>query len=145
MGLSNRLVEHLALSSGELELLRGRLAGAVGGLDRTLVLGIWIRICGWRTTYRESASTPRAATADLRDVAEEREDGLVAQRDVDHAVVGQGAHGGDGRALLPAAHGAGRDEEAGVLAPVAASLPLAAGLWYCLLALHSLKFHFQVT
>ena len=51
---------------------------------------------------------------------------LVAQRHVDEAVVGQGAHGGDGGALLAAAEGAGGDEETSVLAPETARGPLTA-------------------
>ena len=42
--------------------------------------------------------------------------------------MGKGAHAGNGRALLASALGRGRDEDAGVLAPVAAGLPLLAGL-----------------
>ena len=55
----------------------------------------------------------------LAEVGELREDGLVAERDEDDAVVGQSAHGGERRALLSTAEGTGADEEAGVLAPVA--------------------------
>ena len=43
-------------------------------------------------------------------------------------MVGHGAHGRDGGALLAAAHGRGADEEAGVLAPVGAAGPLRAGV-----------------
>lgn len=42
-------------------------------------------------------------------------------------MVGHGAHGRDGRALLPAAHGRGADEDAGVFAPVGTAGPLRAG------------------
>jgi hypothetical protein len=55
------------------------------------------------------------------------ESGLVAERNVDDAVVSESAHGSESSALLSTALGAGADEQAGVLAPEATSLPLAAG------------------
>lgn len=57
-------------------------------------------------------------------VCELREDGLVAKRDVDHAVVGKCAHGGNAGGLLAASEGSGGDEETGVFTPEAALLPL---------------------
>lgn len=53
--------------------------------------------------------------------------GLVAKRNVDNAVVGESAHGSESSALLSTALGAGGNKEAGVLAPEATGLPLAAG------------------
>lgn len=78
-------------------------------------------------TYGEGTSTPSATTADLAVVTEEVECGLVAKRNVDDAVVGKGAHGSESSALLSTTLGAGRDEQASVLAPEAAGLPLTAG------------------
>lgn len=76
---------------------------------------------------RESTGAPGAAAVDLVE-AHELGRGLgVAERHVDEAVVGQSAHGGDGRGLLAAAEGAGGDEEAGQLAVVQAVGPLSAG------------------
>lgn len=54
------------------------------------------------------------------------EGGLVAERNVDDAVVGKSAHGGESSALLSTALGASADEQAGVLAPEGAGLPLTA-------------------
>lgn len=78
-------------------------------------------------TYGEGTGAPSATTADLAVVTEEVECGLVAKRDVDDAVVGEGAHGSESSALLSTTLGAGRDEQASVLAPEAAGLPLTAG------------------
>lgn len=64
---------------------------------------------------------------DLLQVGELREDGLVAERDVDEAVVGEGAHGGNGGRLLATSDGTGGDKETGVLAPVATRGPDATG------------------
>lgn len=55
-------------------------------------------------TYGESTSTPGAATTDLAVVAEEVEGGLVAEGNVDDAVVGEGAHGSESGALLSTNH-----------------------------------------
>lgn len=65
---------------------------------------------------------------DLAQVGQLSESVLVSQRDVDHAVVGKGAHGRDGSGLLTTAHGGSRDEHAGILAPEATGGPDAAGL-----------------
>ena len=78
-------------------------------------------------TYGEGTSAPSATTADLAVVAKEVESGLVAERNVDDAVVGESAHRSESSALLSTALGAGGDEQAGVLAPEATGLPLAAG------------------
>jgi len=83
----------------------------------------------WRgETYGEGTSAPSAATTNLAVVAEEVEGGLVAERNVDDAVVGKGAHGSERSALLSTALGAGRHKQASVLAPEATSLPLLAGV-----------------
>lgn len=55
---------------------------------------------GGKIAYSKSTSTPSATAVDLLQVGEHREDGLVAERDVDEAVVGEGAHGGNGSRLL---------------------------------------------
>lgn len=65
---------------------------------------------------------------DLRQVRHLGEGLGVAEGHVDDAVVGEGRHGSDGSGLLTAAHGSGRDEEAGHLAPEATGGPLLAGL-----------------
>jgi hypothetical protein len=54
------------------------------------------------------------------------EGGLVSERNVDEAVVGQGAHASNSSALLSATEGTGADEHAGVLAPEGALCPLLA-------------------
>lgn len=81
-----------------------------------------------RATYSKGTRTPRTSTPDLAQVAQNGEGGLVSQGYVDHAVVGHGAHGCDGRALLSPAHGRRADEDAGVFAPVGAAGPLRAGV-----------------
>ena len=80
-----------------------------------------------RETYGEGTSAPSATATDLAVVTKKVEGGLVAERNVDDAVVGESAHGGESSALLSAALGAGADEQAGVLAPEATGLPLTAG------------------
>jgi len=125
--LGDSLVEGLALAGREIELLRARLAGTVTALIVSLAScsRVLLYCC---LTYGEGTSAPWAATADLTQVCEDVEGGLVAERDVDEAVVRQSGHGGDGRALLPTTLGASGDEEAGVLAPEGTSLPLATSL-----------------
>lgn len=78
---------------------------------------------GGKIAYSKSTSTPSATAVDLLQVGEHREDGLVAERDVDEAVVGEGAHGGNGSRLLATTKGTGGNKETGVLAPVAARGP----------------------
>jgi len=56
------------------------------------------------------------------------ESSLVAKRNVDDAVVSESAHGCESSALLSTALGASADEQAGVLAPEATSLPLLASV-----------------
>ena len=80
-------------------------------------------------TYGEGTGAPSATTADLAVVTEEVECGLVAKRDVDDAVVGEGAHGVKGSGFLATAHSASGDEETSVLAPEGTSLPLTT--WCC--------------
>lgn len=80
-----------------------------------------------RETYSESTSTPGATTVDLLEVGKERECSLVAERNVEETVVGEGAHGSDSSGLLATTEGTGRDEETGVLAPEATSSPDATG------------------
>lgn len=79
-------------------------------------------------THSEGTGTPGATTVNLVEVGQEGECGLVAERNVDETVVGEGAHGGDGSGLLATTGGTGGDEETGVLAPVAAGSPDGAGL-----------------
>ena len=77
--------------------------------------------------YGKGAGAPRGATVHFVQVGELPEDGLVAQGDVDHAMMGECAHGGDAGGLLAASQSGGGDEEADVFAPEAALLPLASG------------------
>lgn len=65
---------------------------------------------------------------DLLEVGDIGEGLGVTKRNVDDAVVSEGGHGRDGGRLLATAGGAGGDEEAGLLAPVAAGSPDATGL-----------------
>lgn len=46
--------------------------------------------------YRKSTSTPRRATVDSGEVSKLGEDTRVSKRNVDHAVVSEGAQGSDG-------------------------------------------------
>ena len=70
-------------------------------------------------TYSNSASTPGSSTTNFGEIGKDWECSLVAQRDVDHAMVRQRAHRGSGSALLATALRSGRNEESGVLAPLA--------------------------
>lgn len=67
------------------------MLACLGALDGRMVKG---------KSYGEGTSTPGAATADLAVVTEEVEGGLVAEGNVDDAVVGEGAHGSKSGALL---------------------------------------------
>lgn len=95
------------LGLSNLELQRRRLSGAVGA--------------------RKGTRAPGAAAVDLANVHELAGGLGVAEGDVDEAVVGEGAHGGNGRRLLSAAQGARGHEQAGELAVVEAVGPLSAG------------------
>ena len=101
--LRDGFVEGFALNLGDLDLEGGRLARAIG--------------------TGKGTSTPGATTVNLVEVGKEGEGGLVAQRDVNEAVVGEGAHGGDSSGLLATTGGTSGNEDTGVLAPVAASGP----------------------
>lgn len=105
--LGDGLVEALALDLGDLELEGGRLARAIG--------------------TGEGTSTPGATTVNLVEVGEEGEGILVTQRDVDEAVVGEGAHGGNRSGLLATTGTSSGDEDTSVLAPEATSGPDGAG------------------
>ena len=72
--------------------------------------------------------TPWGTTVDLLKIGQLSEGGLVAQRNVDEAVVDESRHGGDGGGLLATTEGAGADEHTSILAPEGALLPLLAGL-----------------
>lgn len=45
-----------------------------------------------RKSYSKGPGTPGTTAVDLVEVGQQGEDGLVAQRDVDKTVVGEGAH-----------------------------------------------------
>lgn len=64
---------------------------------------------------------------DLSQVRELSKGGLVAQRDVEEAVVGESAHGSNGGRLLATTEGTSGDEQTGVLAPEATGGPDTAG------------------
>lgn len=74
-------------------------------------------------THSVGASTPGATTVNLVEVGQERGRGLVAERNIDEAVVGEGAHGRDSSGLLATTGGTSGDEETGILAPVATGKP----------------------
>ena len=77
-----------------------------------------------RTTHSKSSGPPRSPTPHGGQIGQGGKGRLVTQRHIDHAVVNEGAHGGQRRALLATALGSGADEDANVLAVVAARLPL---------------------
>lgn len=60
---------------------------------------------------------------DLLEVGQLGEHGLVAERNVDEAVVSKSAHGSNGGGLLTTTQGASGDEQTGILAPVATGGP----------------------
>lgn len=124
----NGLVEGLALSGGNLKLKGGRLAGTVGTLETRWSARDTYRGGCVMLTYSEGTSTPGATTVNLVQVAQLGEDGLVAQGNVDEAVVSESAHRGKSSGLLTTTLGTGGDEETGVLAPVATRAPDATGL-----------------
>ncbi|KAI7165207.1 Minor allergen Cla h [Hortaea werneckii] len=108
------LVELLAVGDGEVELLLGWLAGAVGGLKEGGISYLALET---------------ATTTDLTHVSEDAEGGLVAQRHVDDAVVGEGGHGSNDGALLATTLGGGGDEHTGVpWTTLGTVLPLATSL-----------------
>jgi hypothetical protein len=102
----NSLVEGLALRGRNLELLGRRHT-------RPIAVG-------------ESTRAPSRTTTNLAVVTKKMESSLVTQRHVDDTVVRERAHGRHSRALLPAALCRRADEQARVLAPEAARLPLLA-------------------
>lgn len=65
---------------------------------------------------------------DLLQVGQQRENSLVAQGDVDPAVMRERAHRRKGSRLLTTTQSAGRDEQTRVLAPETTAGPDAAGL-----------------
>lgn len=65
---------------------------------------------------------------DLVQVGQLSEDGLIAEGNVDEAVVSQSAHGSKSSRLLATTLGTGGNEETSVLAPEATGSPDAAGL-----------------
>lgn len=102
------LEEALALCLCELKLLCTWLSGTI-----------------WTS---EGTGTPWRPAADFREVDELAEGLCVTERDVDEAVVGEGAHHGNGSGLLSSSCRCGGDEETGVFTKEATGLPLATGL-----------------
>lgn len=88
------LIEHLALGLGKLQLEFRGLAGAVWG--------------------GKSTGAPWRTTTCFSQVGEDRICPRVAEWDVDDAVVGERAHGGDGGRFLATTGGGARDEEASI-------------------------------
>lgn len=128
--LGNVLVEGLALGLSNLHLKRSGLAGAIGTLDTDSqqddsFLSGKMKIA---KTYSKGTSTPGATTVDLTQVGQLTEGGLVAQGNVDQAMVSKSAHGSESSGLLATTLGTGRDKQTGVLAPVATSGPDTTGL-----------------
>lgn len=117
--------ERLALDSSKFHLKLRRHTRSISTLEQ-LASGTCCRH-GKSSTYCESSGAPRRSTTDLGHVGELREGSLVSQGDIDEAVMGDGRHGREGRALLSTTLCAGRDEDSDVLAPVSASGPDAAG------------------
>lgn len=119
---------------GQAEFLLRRHARAIGALKRQWLVKRPFCQKGQKNkstkkkTHSESPRTPRRPTPDLLEVRQRRKRRGVTQRHVDQSVVRKGAHGRQRRALLSAALGGRRDEEADVLAVEPASLPLLAGL-----------------
>lgn len=62
----------------------------------------------------EGTSTPRRTAVNLVKVCQEREGRLVAKRNVNDAVVSEGAHGSNVGRLLPATRSAGGDEDTSI-------------------------------
>ena len=79
-------------------------------------------------THSESPGTPRTPTPHLLQVCQRRERRGVTQRHIDHSMMGESAHSGQRRALLPSSLGGRRDKDTDILSVVSASLPLLAGL-----------------
>lgn len=79
-------------------------------------------------TYSKGTGSPRRTTPRSTEVHHRSEYGRITQRNVDDAVVCEGAHHRDARRLLAAAQGRGGHEQARVLAPETAGLPLVASL-----------------
>jgi len=80
-----------------------------------------------RITHSESTSTPSTATPHFVKGNEVLERGRIAQRHEDDTMMRKGAHGRKCGTLLASSLRGSRDEETGVLAPVATGLPLLAG------------------
>ena len=121
-------VESLALLGGQLDLLLRRLSGAICALLDGTVNARTKSQLHKRETYRECSRTPRTATSNLRQISQKAECSLVTQWYKDEAVMRQSGHGGYGSAFLPSTLCASRDEQAGVLAPEGAHLPLTTAL-----------------
>lgn len=106
--LGQGVVELLALNARNLQL-------ALAGLPAAITTG-------------KGARTPRAAAVDRREVGQLTEHLGVAERHIDDAVVGEGAHGRNGSRLLATAETSSGDEETGRLAVETAGGPEPTGL-----------------
>jgi len=122
--LGDVLIESLTLGLGDLELERSGLARAIGTLYK-LISRLFILI--EKVTYSKGTSTPGATTVNLSQVGKLGKGGLVTQRDVEEAVVSEGAHGSNGGRLLATTEGTSGDEQTSVFAPEATRGPDTAG------------------
>ena len=104
--LTDRLPEALALRPGEVKL-------PLTGLSLA-------------RTSSNGAGTPGSPAPELVQSGQVGEGFRVAEGHVDDAVVSEGAHGSQRGRLLASSHRGGGEEEAGVLAPVAAARPVLA-------------------
>ena len=125
------------MSLGQADFLLGRHARAISALRRHIsqcIARTFIhqegqpKMYGKKNTHGKSTGTPRSPTPHRGQIGQGRKRRGVTQRHIDHAVVGEGAHRRQRRALLSTALGSGADENANVLAVVAARLPLFARL-----------------
>lgn len=122
--LGDSLIESFALGSSEFKLLFGGLAGPVAVLSQYQFM---ISRGSRMETHRESTSAPRTATTDLAVIAKKVECSLVAKRNIDDAVVGEGAHGSKSSAFLSSPLSPGAHKNSSILAPISTTLPLLPG------------------
>ncbi len=86
-----------------------------------------VRHEGLEYTHAEGACAPRAPTTNFGDVGQRREYGLVSQRNINNAVMSEGAQGCNHGGFLASSRSGGGDENPTILAPVSSCLPDLAG------------------
>lgn len=127
------LIEHFALGICDFEFKGSGLARTVGALRLISPVSLdspplaFFSNIEEISTYRKSTSSPRGPTMNFVQIGELTKGGLRAQRDIDHAMMGKGAHSSDASRLLSTSQTGGRNEEACVFTPEATLLPLATG------------------